>query len=383
MRSLIEALDPPYREIGCALLRGALRATPLSPQALEISRQAAEVASPRILAEIVPLLIKAGHPTSGPIRRWLNETRDKDLAEAAATAAVAIEDAEAIMIALEHPRANARVVALEFLAGRADPPFSSDILALAADPSHRVRRSLVHAVAAAMSHPEHFPVLLRLTGDKWSDADPMYNEPDSFPIAREAVEALTVYAPFSDEISDQLIKLATTTTDRALGQACLRGAAGHGSSAIRMKIRSIFGDRDRGWLRLDALDALVFADTIEAELLIPFTAERIVKLGPALAPSAVVLVCCHAAPETAIALCERMAHSNADRSLAVVGAYFLHEREPGAAQAILDLLPEGHPARNLFNEEEALLPASVLDGLGDVKRQRWVQKWLSDRIAKA
>lgn len=383
LRSLIEALDPPYREIGCALLRGALRATPLSPQALEISRQAAESASPRILAEIVLLLIEAGDAPSGPIRRWLNETRDKDLAEAAATAAVAIEDAEAIMIALEHPRANARVVALEFLAGRADPPFSSDILALVADPSHRVRRSLVRALVAAKSHPEHFPVLLRLTGDTWSDADPSHNDPDSFPIAREAVEALAAYAPFSDDISDQLIRLATTTTDRALGQACLRVAARHGSSTIRMKIGAIFGDRDRGWLRLDALDALVFADTIEAELLIPFTAERIVKLGPALAPSAVVLVCCHAAIESAIALCERMAHSNADRSLAVVGAYFLHDREPAAAEAILQLLPEGHPARHLFNQDEALLPASVLDGLGDIKRQRWIRKWLSDRIAKA
>lgn len=382
LRSLIKALDPPYREISWALLRGALRVAPLSPQALEILRQAAQAASPRILAEIVPLLIEAGHTPSEPIRRWLRETRDKDLAKAAASAAVAIEDEEAIMIALQHPRANARVVALEYLVGRADPPFSSDILALATDPGHRVRRLLVSALAAANSHPEHFPVLLRLMDDTWSDADPSHNEPDSFPIAREAVEALTAYAPFSDEMSDQLIKLATTTTDGALGRACLRAAAGQGSSAIRMKIRAIFGDRDRGWLRLDALDALVFADTIEAELLTPFTAERIVKLGPALAPSAVVLVCCHAALETAIELCERMAHSNADRSLAVVGAYFLHHREPGAAEAILDLLPEGHPARHLFDEEEVLLHVSALDGLGDIKRQRWVRKWLASRIAK-
>jgi len=77
-----------------------------------------------------------------------------------------------------------------------------------------------------------------------------------------------------------------------------------------------------------------------------------------------------------------MAHSNADRSLAVVAAYFLHDREPGATEAILDLLPEGHPARHLLDQEEALLPASVLDGLGDIKRQRWIRKWLANRIAK-
>src|SRR5690606_20269644 len=108
------------------------------------------------------------------------------------------------------------------------------------------------------------------------------------------------------------------------------------------------------------------------ELLAPFTAERIMKLGAALATSAVVLVCHHASLETAIALCERMAHSNADRSLAVLGAYVLHDRDPSAAQEILDLLAEGHPARRLFTVEEKLMPASVLDGLGDIKRRRWV-----------
>ena len=133
-------------------------------------------------------------------------------------------------------------------------------------------------------------------------------------------------------------------------------------------IHAMVSDRDQGWLRLDALDALVVADTIEPELLTPFTAERIMKLGPALATSAIVLVCHHAPLKTAVALCERMAHSNADRSLAVLGAYFLHDRDPGAAQAILDLLAEGHPARRLFAVEEELLPASVLDGLGDIKR---------------
>ncbi len=145
----------------------------------------------------------------------------------------------------------------------------------------------------------------------------------------------------------------------------------------------MIGDRERGWLRLDALDALVFADTIKPEVLKPFTAERIMRLGPAPAASATVLVCVHAQIEVAVALCERMAHSNADRSLAVLGAYFLHDRDPAAARIILELLAEGHPARQLFADEDEPLPASVLDGLGDIKRQRWVQKWLSKRIAKA
>lgn len=379
---LIEALDLPYREIGWRLLRGASRVAPLCPQAVEILRQAAITAPPRILAEIVPLLIEAGDIPAEPIRRCLKETEDKNLAEAAASAAVAIEDAEAIMLALRHHRANARVVALEFLVARADPPFPANILALSTDAGHRVRRALVLALTEK-PHPAHFPVLLRMTGDTWSDADPSHNEADSYPIAREAVAALAVYAPLSDEIGDHLIELATTTPDRALSQKCVQVAACYGSLAIRIKIRAMIGDRERGWLRLDALDALVFAEMIEPEVLKPFTAERIMKLGPAPAASATVLVCVHAPLEVAVALCERMAHSNADRSLAVLGAYFLQDRDRDAAQRILDLLPVDHLARQICADEDELLPASVLDGLGDVKRQRWVYKWLRNRIAKA
>ncbi|TGD60438.1 hypothetical protein EYC08_20850 [Tabrizicola sp. WMC-M-20] len=379
---LIEALDLPYREIGWRLLRGASRVAPLGLQAMEILRQAAITAPPRILAEIVPLLIKAGDVPAEPIRSWLMETEDKNLAKAAASAAVAIEDAEAIMLALQHPRANARVVALEFLVSRADPPFPANILALATDAGHRVRRALVLALTEK-PHPAHFPVLLRMTGDTWSDADPSYNETDSYPIARAAVAALAAYAPLSDEVGDQLITLATTTPDRALSQKCVQVAARYGSIAIRMKIRAMIGDRERGWLRLDALDALVFADTIEPEVLKPFTVERIMRFGPAPAASATVLVCVHAPLEVAVALCERMAHSNADRSLAVLGAYFLHDRDPSASKRILEMLPKGHPARQLFADGDELLPASVLDGLGNIKRQRWVQKWLIKRVAKA
>ena len=103
MPRLIEALELPYREIGWTLLRGASRVTPLGPQAVEILQQAAITAPPRILTEIIPLLMEAGNSPVEPIRRWLKETADKDLAEAAASAAVVFEDAEAIMLALQHP----------------------------------------------------------------------------------------------------------------------------------------------------------------------------------------------------------------------------------------------------------------------------------------
>lgn len=53
--------------------------------------------------------------------------------------------------------------------------------------------------------------------------------------------------------------------------------------------------------------------------LLPY-GEYIIKLGPVLATL-----------DDAVAFCEHMAHSNPHRSLAVLGAYFLHGRERDAA----------------------------------------------------
>jgi len=378
---VLTTLEPELREICKALVQGATRAPAVSPSALEILRAAAKSVAPRILAQIVPLMITSGDKPVEAVRRWLNETRDKDLAVAATAAAVKIEDETAVWLALNHPRANARALALEYLSSRAEAPFSPALLALSGDPGHRVRRALGKALASK-PHPEHFAVLMRLTDDKWSDAAPQYNEKDSFPIAREATVSLAFYRPLSDQVGEHLINLGVTTTDRRLSQVCLEGAASHCSSAIRMKIFRLIGDHARGITRQDALNALIRADTIEPELLVPFTAERIVKLAPALAASAIVFVCRHATLANAVALCERIAHSNSHRSLALLGAAYLHERDDATGLAILNLLPDGHAARQLFDVDAGLLPATVLDDLGDVKLRHWVRLWLSDRIAK-
>jgi hypothetical protein len=378
---VLKNLEPELREIGMALVRGPTRAPAVSTAGLEVLRAAATAVAPCILAQIVPLMIQAGDAPAEAVRRWLSEAEDKDLASAAANAAVKIKDETAIELALHHRRANARVVALKYLSSQAEAPFPPKLLSFAGDPGHRVRRALAKAVALK-PHPKHFTVLMRLTGDKWSDAEPQHNEDDSFPIAREATAALTSYGPLSDQDGENLINLGLTTTDRKLSQVCLNVAASHCSLGTRKKIRRLIGDRARGVTRLDALNALVAADTIEPELLAPFTAERIMEFGPALATSATAFVCRHANLAEATAFCERMAHSNAHRSLALLGAALLHGRDAATGLAMLNLLPDDHPARQLFDVNARLLPATVLDDLGDVKLRRWVRLWLSDRIAK-
>ncbi|MNN89762.1 hypothetical protein D3C81_2076200 [compost metagenome] len=61
----------------------------------------------------------------------------------------------------------------------------------------------------------------------------------------------------------------------------------------------------------------------------------------------------------------------------------MENRDHAAAVDLLDLLDVDHPARRLLDEEEELLPGTVLDDLGDVRIRRHVQLWLSYRIAGA
>jgi hypothetical protein len=46
---------------------------------------------------------------------------------------------------------------------------------------------------------------MRLTQDRLPDAEPHYDEPDSYPIAREAITAFAKYGSLDDEIGAGLL----------------------------------------------------------------------------------------------------------------------------------------------------------------------------------
>ena len=379
LRGFWLSLGPADREILRSLRRTSPGRTHLSTQTIEMLKQAAEVAPPRVLAVIVPLLLNAHAASPEPIRRWLSVVEDKCLAEAAAIAAVGSGDEEAIELALTHKRADARIVALKERTGRTGPPFSPELLGYRHDPGSKVRQTLLDALAAN-PHPNHLATLLHLVNDTWSDSNPMYNEPPSYPIARQSVSALASYAPLSDGVCQTLMETAQRTDDRLLARRCLEASARYGSAAARQQVRAKVDDRERSSLGVQALSALISLESVEAELLESFTEDWIRESEPGISVASTALVCRHAPIALAVALCERMANSGADVSLAVVGASYLHARDTKAAQRILSLLAEDHPARDLFADPSKRLPASVLDGLGDVRRLPSVRAWLRDRV---
>ena len=132
------------------------------------------------------------------------------------------------------------------------------------------------------------------------------------------------------------------------------------------------------WIRLDAIDALAGADSVDPSIVAHLTSAFLLSTPPILAASAAHLVGAHASAENALKLFERVANSN-KRALLLVGANAMARRDRTTADRILDLLETDHPGRQLLMASEPL-SVSILDDLGKVQLREAVRKRLGDRI---
>lgn len=383
LRTVLESIPPAGKEIFEALAIDDKPARAVGRTALSLLDEAAAAARPFALDKIVPVMMASGAAPSEAIRRWLVETDERELAKAAAEAAIGIGDDALVWIAVDHARSDARVAALTYLARSLPNPLPRRILSLWSDPSSRVRRRLV-SILAGRPDPDHQTVLLRLTEDEWSDADSFRNDPPSYPIAREAIAALAGYGSLSDEIGEVLLSRAERTDDRSLGIVALDIAAQWCGPETRRKIWALSSKDQPRWVCVDAIEALARGTVVETNILDDLSAKFLLRAAPSIAASAVFLLATHAQVETVVEVMERLAYSTKRRALVLPGAWGLIARDRTAAEGLLELLESGHPARRLLDLEDGeQLPEGALDDLGDVRIRRAVEHWLSDRMVKA
>nr|WP_315404353.1 hypothetical protein [uncultured Pseudomonas sp.] len=335
-----------------------------------------------LFAHIMPIIIASGRVPVASIRRWLIESTQPANAIAATQTAISIGDESLVWLALNHVRADARRLALEYLVPGLQDPLPAQVLILANDRGSRVRRTLV-SVLSKRPHSDHLPVLMQLSKDQWSDTDQRYDEPDSYPIAREAVAALAHYTPLPFENGIQLLELAESTDDRRLRREALAAAAELGGSKIRQEIWTVVENKSLGWwARVDAVDALTRASNVESELFERITAKWLMTLSAPLAASVTVLVSQHLPVPETVRILEQVGQSQTHRALLLLGVIVLESRDHFTAVNLLGLLDAGHPARSVLNGGNELLPHTVLDDLGDVRIRKQVYLWLKDRIEK-
>ncbi|NNH83561.1 hypothetical protein HLH89_21370 [Rhizobium laguerreae] len=375
-------LNPIEREIFDALPQSEERPGRVGSEALAMLVSVAMTASVAVLERIVPIIAVSGGDVAEPTGRWLSESEDARPAKRAATMAAEIGSETLLWKALVHERADARAVALEYLLAVLPNPLPSQILALATDPGYRVRRTLVKALADR-PHADHLPTVVRMTGDRWSDVEPHFERNDSFPIARSAVTALLYYANLPSSIAEHLLSLGASTTDRDLSKACLLVAAVRFSDEVRKRIWEIAFDEKRGAIRIDAADALAAAPDLDPALVTSISPEYVLALHWALTASITRLACAHLPVKEAAAFLEQMAYTTTHRSLVLVGAVTIHERDGEAAKRIMSILGREHPTQPILHLAKGTrLPFSALDDLGDVRIRRAVQRDLADRIKK-
>ena len=381
LRPLLDSIPIAGKEVFQALSIKNKPPRPVGQTALSLLTEAAETVPPFVLDKIVPVMIVSGSIPSAAIRRLLVETEDYQLVKAAAEAAVRIQNDALVWLALDHVRADARAAALVYLANSLPDPLPPQLLEFASDPGSRVRRSLVGILTDRL-HPAHQGVLLRLIGDKWSDAEMFRNDPPSYPIAREAIVGLAAYGSLSDDIGEALLHQAEGTDDRLLGIIALDTAAQCCGTAIRKRIWALSFLEHLRWVRVDAINALSGADVVESDILDSITAELLLRLASPLAASACVLLAIHGRVGAVVEAMERIAHSTERRALLLLGVYSLADRDRQAAIELLALLGSDHPARRLLDlTGDEQLPKTALDDLGHIRIRRAVQRWLDDKIA--
>lgn len=378
LKQISERIAPHLGEIADALGFRKRAATGVGATALAHILGTIGSLSASTLKSLVPIIVASGGDAAEAVQRWLIVADDNDDARAAAEAAVELGSQPLIDLALHHKRADARRVALIALAKSHETPLPDALLRLANDPGSRVRRALV-AILTERPHPDHLARLRSLIHDTWSDNDAYHHEPESHPIACEAIVALTRYDDLPADLGPELLDLADRTPDREVSQDALIVAAHAFGVDIRTKLWEMAMMPVSRWIRVDALDALADAEFVEPEIVAQVTAPLLLKLPAVLAVPAAVLLCNHAMPMEAVSVFERIASSNNRRALLLVGAAMLAPNHPVEADLILDLLEPGHPARDLLSAA-APLPTSVLDDLGKVRLRRAVRDRLGDRL---
>jgi energy-coupling factor transporter ATP-binding protein EcfA2 len=382
-KALLSSLSPAAVDIFEALPRGKKAARSVGDEARRLLEHASVLVGQDVLSNIMPVLLVTGCIPTAAIERWLDLATDRVFAAEAAGAAVAIEDEKLVWRALGHSRADARQVALAYLALLHHDPLPAQLLNLADDPGSRVRRALV-ALLAARPHPDHLGTLKRLVGDEWSDAELHHDEPESNPIAREAIAALHGYGLLAEDIGDALVALAERTKDDLARAQALALAARQCGPHVRARIWGLALREPASWTSVDAIDALVLSDTVEPEVLAQVTSDLLLRLAPPLAASAVALLSVHGKIVDAESILEKLGYSNRHRALVLVGVTVLLDRDRAAAERLMNLFEPHHPIRALLTLGDGeKLPSTVLDDLGTIRLRNAVLKWLSGEISSA
>lgn len=366
LREVLSAVSAQVLEIFDALVMRDSAVLHLGAETKDLLVFALETDCAYVVVAIADLLFKAGYRSSGNVRQWIQAAVDPEDARAAVAAAIELGDDEGVRMALVHPRADARESALVYFAASANVPLKPELLVLASDPGFRVRMALL-GVLKNKPHPDHFPVLMLLTLDRWDKSLPRYNESPSYPIAREAVQALDAYPNLSEETGYELIRLATESKDYQLKRMSLQCAVSNCNLRVQESVWEMVQSHAMADMRYVAADAMANSRNLTHATLECISRMSLEGHTPWLAMSLVRLISAQLDIDLVLERVCKLAEQPSQRALLVVAVEALRTRDRAAAEQVCRLLGPNHPVWGLVITPDRKMARSALDNLGDVR----------------
>lgn len=235
----LSAIGGSVREVVEALLIDGLD-TSLSTEAIEVIAATDTGSNSGLRLAKARILSANGADVQVPLSELLGAL-DDDSDDAIADTVKAVDLATTreywalVRSAMQHRFADVREHALKALAAQSSGPLSADLLALAADKGNRVRKALL-ALLEQRRDASHLPALLTLAADTWSNADPHYQEPTSYPIAWKAAEILLEPPELPDSSIAEIGTIIRATTDSDVQLTLVRAMVRNGSDDARARV---------------------------------------------------------------------------------------------------------------------------------------------------
>lgn len=280
--------------------------------------------------------------------------------------AIGMADWTTVEAGLDHPLADAKILAMEAWADRSAMHETEVLSRLEGEKSSIIQRWFAHRLARAPSIA-HLSALLTLAATEWSSYSRNDDEPGHFPIARTAAEAVATLRNLDAEAVTAIGRVAIRSHDGVVRSTLFGAIVAGGGDRGRSRVAAFSLDRDRPMaLRQSAIQGLIeAADALDPETLLEPAVEQAADGRLGLSADWALLLSSLAPPEDIVRIGARIAARLERRILILLLGV---DRKKGEREALARLLPDEHPARVLLETDaEMPLPRSAVDDLGDIR----------------
>lgn len=296
----------------------------------------------------------------------------------AIAAAIALNLTEIIENALDHMFADVVAPALTAIGQPLPAPLPQGLLEFAKAEGSPVRKALV-ALLVLKPHRDHVPTLMTLAHDQWSSSYRRYEEDDHFPIAHQAVAALSALGNLSVQDIERLDALGIETTDPKLRYDVFRLLVTHGGKSMQERLLDRAVTPGRVPLRRAAAHALVFqSERLDGAVVAAIDAETIATRLPSVATSLTLIAAYRGGDEFVLEFAQLLAARPKRRVLVLLAIWIIREQRPQLAEALEALLPKNHPAIAWLRTGPASIAVDdLVKDLGDPATCEEVLRWLN------